>query len=36
MLRKAEEEREVGGERIGIAKGTEGQGLVLWVSYLAH
>jgi hypothetical protein len=36
LLKKGEEEREVGGEKRGIAKGTEGQGLVLWVSYLAH
>ena len=36
LLREGEREREAGGERTGIAKGTDGQGLVLWVSYLAH
>jgi hypothetical protein len=36
VLRRGEREREVGRERKGIAKETNGEALVLWVSYLAH
>lgn len=36
LLRGGERKERREGERTGIAKGTDGEGLVLWVSYLAH
>jgi hypothetical protein len=36
LLRKGERKGEAGEKRKGIAKGTDGESLVHWVSHLAH